>query len=1074
MIITNQDKLTKELISTILPTSENLFFLVGYFYFSGWELLFNEITNKNLKILVGLEIEKNILGRLQEVFQYEEFTKSHKDIRNNYYDKLVQAINASDKFDDAEDSFKTFVTMIKSGRLEIRKTAHPNHAKLYIFEEKEENNHGGDRPGTIITGSSNLTASGMKFQHELNVYSSTKEDYLVSKDLFDELWETATVIVDKDYIEEFEDKVLSKVWIDNLPSPYLMYVRVLKEYFDLGEEEEVISPKKITRSKFINLKYQVDAIAYGIKTIKKHNGIIISDVVGLGKSIIASAVAHNLKIPAIIISPPHLKEQWDDYSNVFKFSAKIVSSGKIEDALDYLLEDDEQLIIIDEAHKYRNEKTNDYGLLHQVCQGNKVMLLTATPFNNRPEDIFSLIKLFQIPAKSTIQTVSNLGIEFSDMIVRYKKVEKQNREQKITASQLDKEITDISKKIRDILNPLMIRRTRIDLLSIPKYKSDLEKQNIEFSNVLPPDLLEYELGKIEDLYIETLAKIDPADNKGYKGARYKPVSYLKDYKKYHAKLTKTFGNAQQIRIAQTNMAKFMKRNLVRRFESSIYAFSQSIDNFIASNKLILDWIEEINYIPVYKKSNLPEIKTLLGQDGFISEELKMQRFREKIRPYEEDGLSLIEAEDVSVEFVKDINRDTKLLETIKKKWFADGIKYDPKLEHFKNIIRKSLLEDEKRKIVVFSQYTDTINYLYDQMKVDFRVFKYSGQESSSTNKDIVNANFNASSNFQADDFDILLATDAISEGYNLHRAGTIFNYDIPYNPTTVIQRVGRINRIDKKVFENLYIYNYFPTFVGAKLNRVKDITNLKFAFINALIGEDTNVITPDHDLKSYYKEIYENEISKDQEQSWDTPYKKFLGLLSDKTINQALAIPFRARIMRKDSYCKEGAIMYGKKDYDSVFKYRFNTGEVIALTAKEAFDIFYAEPSAKAFNTSKDFSKDFNRLKNILFKQDTLPRHDKGVIDTVKQIKQLMKDFSNENDYLEDLLKVVQDLNALPGYYAKQIRAIGNDNLEDDFNQLLIDIPHNYLIRIIKRAEKVSSGQETIILSQELKGDQND
>ena len=857
MIITNRDKLTSELINNVLPTSENLFFLVGYFYFSGWELLFDKITDKNLKILVGLEIEKNILGRLQEVFQYEEFTRSHKDIRNSYYDKLVQAVNATDKFDDAEESFKTFVEMIKTRRLEIRKTEHPNHAKLYIFEEKEQNNQGGDRPGTIITGSSNLTASGMQFQHELNVCSHDNRDYKVSKDLFDELWQTATVIVDKDHIAEFDDKVLTKVWIDNLPTPYLMYIRVLQEYFDLGTEEVVIDPKKITKKKFINLKYQIDAVAIGIKTIKKHNGIIISDVVGLGKSIIASTIAYNLKIPAIIIAPPHLKEQWDEYSNVFKFSAKIVSSGKIEDALDYLLDDDEQLIIIDEAHKYRNEKTNDYGLIHQVCQGNKVMLLTATPFNNRPEDIFSLIKLFQIPAKSTIQTVSNLGVEFADMIIRYKKVEKLNRDQKISAAQLDKEVNDISKKIRDILNPLMIRRTRIDLLSIPEYKLDLEKQHIEFSNVQPPDLLEYELGKIEDLYIETLEKIDPADNKGYKGARYKPVNYLKDFKKYHAKLTKTFGNAQQIRIAQTNMAKFMKRNLVRRFESSIYAFSKSIDNFIESNKLILDWIKEVNYIPVYKKSNLPEIKVLLGQDDFISEELKMQTFRDIIKSYEEDGLSLIEADDLKVSFIEDINKDTKLLNSIKKKWFENGIKYDPKLEHFKNIIRKSLLEDETRKIIVFSQFADTVNYLYDQMRLEFRVFKYTGGDSSSTNKDIVNANFNASNNIQSDNFDILLATDAISEGYNLHRAGTIFNYDIPYNPTTVIQRVGRINRIDKKVFDNLYIYNYFPTFVGAKLNRVKDITNLKFAFINALIGEDTNVISPDHDLKSYYKEIYD-------------------------------------------------------------------------------------------------------------------------------------------------------------------------------------------------------------------------
>ena len=147
-------------------------------------------------------------------------------------------------------------------------------------------------------------------------------------------------------------------------------------------------PAEITRNKYINLKYQIDAIRRSLDILQRHNGVIIADVVGLGKSIIASAVAHNLNLKTVIIVPPHLRYQWEDYHNEFEFHARIYSSGKIEQALEEIDKDEEKLIIIDEAHKYRNALTTDYANLHKLCQRNKVILLTATPFNNRPQDVF--------------------------------------------------------------------------------------------------------------------------------------------------------------------------------------------------------------------------------------------------------------------------------------------------------------------------------------------------------------------------------------------------------------------------------------------------------------------------------------------------------------------------------------------------------------------------------------------------------------------------------------------------------------------------------------------------------------
>ena len=150
---------------------------------------------------------------------------------------------------------------------------------------------------------------------------------------------------------------------------------------------------------------------------------------------------------------------------------------------------------------------------------------------------------------------------------------------------------------------------------------------------------------------------------------------------------------------------------------------------------------------------------------------------------------------------------------------------------------------------------------------------------------------------QKDDFDILIATDAISEGYNLNRAGEIFNYDIPYNPTRVIQRIGRINRINKNVFSHLYIFNFFPTEVGEAETRTREISTLKMAMIHAIMGEDTKVLTSDEEVQSFFVERFKKELGKTEIASWDTPYRKLLDQLKGTEVyNEAMSIPYRARI----------------------------------------------------------------------------------------------------------------------------------------------------------------------------------
>ena len=348
--------------------------------------------------------------------------------------------------------------------------------------------------------------------------------------------ENVTVeIVNKDNLDEWNNKVMARIWYDRIYSPYLMYIRVLHEYFSIPINENLLTPYDITDGKYSNLKYQTDAVQMALNALENHNGAIVADVVGLGKSIIASTVARNLKLRTIVICPPHLYKQWEGYRDEFGFTASVFSAGKIEGALlhyEELVKEDEQfLIIIDEAHRFRNEYTQDYALLHNLCSGNKVLLLTATPFNNQPADIYSLIKLFQIPSRSTLKTVENLGAAFKNLIDKYRDLREAQRKGESSEEDVKAEVNNISKDIRSIISPLVVRRSRLDLQEIDEYATDLKQQGIQLVIPNDPTELTYDLSELKDLYLTTLDRISKSENTDtdiyrFKAARYSPVLYV--------------------------------------------------------------------------------------------------------------------------------------------------------------------------------------------------------------------------------------------------------------------------------------------------------------------------------------------------------------------------------------------------------------------------------------------------------------------------------------------------------------------------------------------------------------------
>ncbi len=1074
--ITNQKRLLSDVVNNILPSSQKLYALVGYFYFSGFQELYQNLTDKEICILVGMEVEKDITNKIREFEILQDVNASRGKIRDNYFKSLVSLFNDTDFFDTTEkqDAFKLFLNKMKDGTLQIRKTLQPNHAKLYIFENKTESSQGGEFPGTVITGSSNLSHQGLRGRFEINVISRDAANYKEAMEIFDQLWQTAVTIVDKNHLDEFLKEVVQKVWLEQLPDPFLLYVRVLEEYFTLHSSDNLHLPDEITLGRYANLKYQIDAIRKTLDIIQTHNGVIIADVVGLGKSIIASAVANNLNLKTIVIAPPHLIKQWDDYRFDFRFNARVYSSGKIEKAVEENSDDEEKLILIDEAHKYRNELTEDYANLHQLCQRNKVMLLSATPFNNQPQDIFSLIKLFQIPTRSTIQTVDNLSYQFKKLVAEYKEIGKIQKAQSESAAAIDARIKKVASEIRNILSPLVIRRSRLDLEAIDEYKKDLKRQKISFPKVNEPKELDYDLGDMSELYENTLKQIAPEEEKkGYIGARYMPTNYIKEYASYKKKIAEEMGiDENLLKQGQINLAKFMKRLLVRRFESSVFAFQKTLDSLIKSTELVKDWYEKAGLVPIYKKGQLPNVDSLLDASGDdVDEELQKVSFEDSIEALKEKGAWFIEKKEVSVKFFKDIQKDIEILKTIRDEWFGDGPRHDPKQKEFERVIKVKLKENPKRKIVVFTEFADTADYLFDKLKDGLRIFKYSSKDSSKANKETIRTNFDAGYETQANDYDVLIATDAISEGYNLHRAGIVFNYDIPYNPTRVIQRVGRINRVNKKVFDELFIYNFFPTKTGERETRVKGISTLKIAMIHALMGEDTKVLTSDEQLQSFFAEEFRQQMKAQEELSPETRHENFIRNLRSthpEIVEKAIALPKRCRICRSQKQNLSGVVVFARKGGEYAFRYASEPDECHSLPVPQALDLFEAEMSEKSKQVTDDFEPVYVSLKENLFSKRSEVAMNKAKQDTIHKVDALIKEIPEKKDYLHDLLYVLKKLDALPERYSKMIRAIDSRRLGEDIKKFYGQVPHGYLVGIIEREHKIEEGQESLILSEEL------
>ena len=1096
--ITNEKtrKNLKERISELLSRSKELKFLVGFFYFSGIQEFYDslkrlnaegELAEEHIKILVGLFIDKGNFG----LYEVAKKVKSKDEAIQEFINSIKLAYTSEEL--DTEEIHKQvdfFIKLLEERKLIIKKTQEPNHSKLYLFKTNEIS-----APHLFITGSSNLTKAGLISQNEFNV--EIKDfGFDEAEEYFDDLWKNAIELSSDDVtklIHTFKnDTFLRKI------TPFAAYVYLLKTYLDTHKSKD-IGKELITLMKEKGYKpysYQLEAVAQAIANCKAHGGTILADVVGLGKTVVACMVAKALGKRGIVIAPPHLLGSddksigWKKYLEDFElFGWEVWSIGKLEEALGFVSEHNNiEVVIVDEAHRFRNENTINYHYLKEICRGKTVLLLTATPFNNRPSDLFALLKLFTIPKKSSIVFDENLKVKFTEYENQFRRLSyiknyfnspdpnKRKQSSKyykelfkgsdVDLNNVKKKTKELARHIRSILEPVVIRRNRLDLKHY--------NEKIDLPEVKDPKEWFYELTFKQSVFYDEVIKAFNLESLGgrFKGAIYIPIKYEKGFE--DDKVPELSEDDSFFFTFQSNLYDFMRRLLVKRFESSFGSFNESIERFKGINKKALEFINKTNKFILDRElmQDLTEKEPDEILDKLEEYEKNLKEQKNYSQNYKVYDLNKFKRKN---KFIEDIENDLKLFDDFLKKMEELKLKEnDPKAQRLIDGIRDYLNQD--RKVVIFTEYIDTAEHLKKILENHFDglVLSAIGDISKTTFEDLAR-NFDAQYKHQEDKYKILLTTDKLSEGYNLNRAGLVINYDIPWNPVRVIQRVGRINRIGKKVYDEIYIVNFFPTEQGADIVRSREIAQTKMFMIHNILGEDAKIFDPaeEPEASKLYRRL--NEYREDEEKSFFTKVRdEFEQIINEhpEIIEQIENMPKRVKTAKNSE--KNELMVFVKKGKDLFVGYKdYSEKQPKAVSFEEVYEKIKATPETEPLDLSESFWYNYGLAlnKEAYVKRKSAPN------DIEKRAHNLLNDLKNREfgelkPFILSLIKDIENYGSLSEYVLRKIVELEKDleNLEEvknKLNKIKDETGEDFIQRLERQLEELDISNQTVIVAVE-------
>ncbi len=985
-IIDNTSKRVIDYIRTHIKNSKEAKFAIGYFFLSGWNLVKNDFPenaeNGFLKIVIGDETT--------------EITR--RELAKGYNLKLKMLEELSELKDSSK--IRELYELIRQGKIDIRiYTQSKLHSKLYLFIKRPEElfNEFGESPGLAIVGSSNFTARGLTQNKELNVLLTDRNAIIELNKWFDELWAES-----EDFREELL-KVLKlakekKIDLGKFVTPRELFKLLVWKWFD-GRVEPI-------EKKDILAEFQLIGVINAINIINKHNGVIIADSVGLGKSFIGASIIEEYivgKLPdwdpnkygisknrkALLILPPSLIPQWEHllFRSGYFFSGQIYSKQKPtnterikiyeiykktdegilklgevalmslgifsnysrRDIVDLGLNYDYDLILIDEAHKFRNRQTNRWKNARMLrfkdhenpnSFQNKFILLTATPLNNTIWDIYNLIKLFSDDLFSTFKAegvnVTQLFQEFKDLKKKWKENPKYESELRIKAQ----EIKD------KVLDEIMILRTRRYIKETfgKDGKIKVGDKELVFKEPEPEKVFYDDISNFKE-YWNFLKEV-----------RVLLENLEFAYTKLYTSGFVVIGNSSSSlfeekpeEIEEETVAvpidTILRLLLSKRLESSIFAFEKTLDKIYSKNlkfynilkdfsmridELSLDeFIKELEkigdrFIAIAEKEDVirklteeedlpteyqynPKLKMLINfiSKGLGTETLPLPEFRDDRELFEElkkkPGILSALKEGIKL-MVGDLQKDKETIEKIKTELEKVKIKdeqgnpitlgeirdedgtypvyiyKDPKFEKLKQLMYTELVG---RKYIIFTQYKDTaeyiyrnlenwikdqkttLTYLFDTRRKSLKIGLVTGdldveEKERMTKRFAPKANDGYDVVNRLGELMILVSTDSLSEGVNLQDGDGVINYDLPWNPMIIVQRVGRVSRIGNE--KDIFVKNFVPVQeieislgILAKLQeKIKDITLLvgKEFYILSADEEEISVETFGEKLKS--------------------------------------------------------------------------------------------------------------------------------------------------------------------------------------------------------------------------------
>ncbi|MDD3405333.1 MAG: helicase-related protein [Paludibacteraceae bacterium] len=869
----------------------------GYWDLPGMALIIDELrqflerNDTKLQLLIGKD--PNVFINLQKQPKYKG-----SNFPDDFIKTDIHTLELKEEFQQVVDLLLNYCDDTEQSKIEIhifRKNEQDEtqflHSKCYIFNGKNE--------AFGIIGSSNFTQKGLEGNAELNYLEATSHivKFGVSGNIkghigwFAEKWKLS-----QPWNGVFLEQILklSPIGKEALKkqkeiSPYDLYIKYLQTQFGdmVNESLDGVLKSYLPRA-YDSYQYQLDAVKQCFSIMKTYGGFMLADVVGLGKTVVGLLLvkrfieeSHQLGREAnvLIVTPPAIKTAWvntiadfdKDKKNTIAEKIDFITTGSIGNLMDEDDDIDEDgdtfdsdftaynygLIIVDESHNFRNSTTQKYKDLNTLIDNitlNKgvepyIGLLSATPQNNAPQDLKNQIYLFQRePDHSNISGITDGKLD--SFFTKMQRIYDSNKSIS-NSEQGKKELKRVSDEIREkVLNYILVRRTRTDI--IKHYPTD--NNSLHFPDVKGPKRLEYQMdNEMAQLFSDTIDAINPTnivskDNSlGY--FRYCAIQYFvdKENTKLYEKRNLT------VDTITARLQKIMKILLVKRLESSKTAFKASLNNLRHYTQNMIDMIDNdcvfiCPDIDVNNEFKKVEYKFEIAKKAIL----------EKIEKKKQDGKinnRQFRKADFDKKYYNLLKEDIRIIDYLYERWTQN--EDDPKMERFVEAIDRELFDTEmntSQKIVIFTEAVDTLDILAKKVGKKHRVLKISAANRDKL-QNTIRENFDANIKIdvQRNDYDVLITTEVLAEGVNLHRANVILNYDTPWNATRLMQRIGRVNRLGSTEKE-VHVFNFFPSTEGNSQIHLVENAYAKIQAFHTLFGEDNKVFTemeeiPEHEFR---------------------------------------------------------------------------------------------------------------------------------------------------------------------------------------------------------------------------------